>query len=45
MPEIRENSPVVIQITTVKLHPETQNEVLDLMIESARFTAIAGATK
>jgi quinol monooxygenase YgiN len=39
MPEIRENSPVVTQITTVKLHPETQNEVLDLMTERARFMA------
>jgi quinol monooxygenase YgiN len=39
MPEIRENSPVVTQITTVKLHPETHNEVLDLMIERARFMA------
>jgi hypothetical protein len=39
MPEIRENSPVVTQITTVKLQPETQNEVLDLMTERARFMA------
>ena len=39
MPEIRENSPVVTQITTVKLQPETQNEVLGLMTERARFMA------
>jgi hypothetical protein len=45
MPEICENSAVVTQITTVRLHPETQNEVLDLMTERARFMVIADAMK
>ena len=39
MPEIRENNHVVTQITTVKLRPETQNEVLRLMRERSRFMA------
>jgi heme-degrading monooxygenase HmoA len=39
MPEIRENSGVVTQITTVKLPPDNQDEVLELMEERARFMA------
>jgi heme-degrading monooxygenase HmoA len=39
MPEIRENNRLVTQITTVKLQPATQNEVLRLMTERARFMA------
>jgi heme-degrading monooxygenase HmoA len=39
MPEIRENSGVVTQITTVKVPPDNQAEVLDLMAERARFMA------
>jgi quinol monooxygenase YgiN len=39
MPEIRENNHVVTQITTVKLQPESQSEVLLLMTERARFMA------
>jgi heme-degrading monooxygenase HmoA len=39
MPEIRENNRLVTQITTVKLQPDTQNEVLRLMTERARFMA------
>jgi heme-degrading monooxygenase HmoA len=39
MPEIRETNGVCTQITTVKLPPDNQNEVLDLMIERARFMA------
>ena len=31
MPEIRENSDIVTQITTVKVPPDHQSEVLDLM--------------
>ena len=37
MPEICEQNDVVTQITTVKLPPDNQDEVLDLMIERARF--------
>ena len=37
MPEIRENSNVVTQITTVKVPPDNQEEVLHLMEERARF--------
>jgi quinol monooxygenase YgiN len=37
MPEIRENSNVVTQITTVKVPPDKQEEVLHLMEERARF--------
>jgi heme-degrading monooxygenase HmoA len=39
MPEIRKNSGVVTQITTVKVPPENQAEVLELMKERARFMA------
>ena len=37
--EIRENNGIVTQITTVKLPPENQDEVLNLMRERARFMA------
>jgi heme-degrading monooxygenase HmoA len=37
MPEIRENSGIVTQITTVKVPPDNQSEVLHLMEERARF--------
>ena len=37
--DIREGNGIVTQITTVKLPPEKQHEVLDLMIERARFMA------
>ena len=37
--EIRENNGIVTQITTVKLPPENQDEVLDLMRQRARFMA------
>jgi heme-degrading monooxygenase HmoA len=39
MPQIRENSGVVTQITTVKLPAENQDEALRLMTERARFMA------
>jgi quinol monooxygenase YgiN len=39
MPKIRENSNVVTQITTVKVPPDNQSEVLELMAERARFMA------
>ncbi len=39
MPEIRENNDVVTQITTVKVPPDNQSEVLELMAERARFMA------
>jgi heme-degrading monooxygenase HmoA len=39
MPDIRENSGCVTQITTVKLPPDNQEEVLNLMIERSRFMA------
>jgi hypothetical protein len=39
MPEIRENNDVVTQITTVKVPPQHQAEVLRLMAERARFMA------
>ena len=39
MTDIRENTGVVTQITIVKLPPNHQKEVLDLMIERARFMA------
>jgi heme-degrading monooxygenase HmoA len=39
MPEIRENSDVVTQITTVKLPSNNQPEILKLMQERARFMA------
>jgi len=39
MPEIRPNSDIVTQITTVKVPPEHQAEVLELMEQRARFMA------
>ena len=39
MPEIRENTDIVTQITTVKVPPTHQAEVLELMAERARFMA------
>jgi heme-degrading monooxygenase HmoA len=39
MPEISENNGIVTQITTVKLPPNNQDEVLELMEERARFMA------
>jgi hypothetical protein len=35
MAEIRENNGIVTQITTVKLPPDNQDEVLNLMTERA----------
>lgn len=39
MPEISQDSKVVTQITTVKMPPDKQDEVLGLMKERARFMA------
>jgi len=39
MSEIRESNGICTQITTVKLPPDTQDEVLKLMVERARFMA------
>ena len=39
MPHISESDGVVTQITNVKLEPETEQEVVDLMTERARFMA------
>jgi heme-degrading monooxygenase HmoA len=39
MLDIQENSGVVTQITTVKMTPENQDEVINLMKERARFMA------
>lgn len=39
MPEIRADTGVVTQITTVKLPADHQDEVLELMTERARFMA------
>jgi quinol monooxygenase YgiN len=39
MPEIRASNDIVTQITTVKVPPEHQEEVLELMEERARFMA------
>jgi len=39
MPEIREGNDIVTQITTVKVPPKNQAEVLRLMEERARFMA------
>jgi heme-degrading monooxygenase HmoA len=39
MPEIRETNDIVTQITTVKMPPNNQAEVLQLMAERARFMA------
>jgi quinol monooxygenase YgiN len=39
MPEIRKDGGFITQITTVKVEPEHQDEVLKLMVERARFMA------
>jgi heme-degrading monooxygenase HmoA len=39
MPDIRKNPGVVTQITTVKMRPDNQHQVLALMKERARFMA------
>ena len=39
MTEIQEGNRVVTQITTVKLTPERQDDVINLMTERARFMA------
>jgi len=39
MPDIRENAGIVTQITTVKTTPDSQDEVIALMKERARFMA------
>jgi heme-degrading monooxygenase HmoA len=39
MPDIVQNAGIVTQITTVKLNPDNQDEVLSLMKERARFMA------
>jgi heme-degrading monooxygenase HmoA len=39
MPDIGEKNGICTQITTVKLPPDSQEEVLKLMIERARFMA------
>jgi heme-degrading monooxygenase HmoA len=37
MPEIHQGNDIVTQITTVKVPPDNQHEVLNLMTERARF--------
>ena len=39
MPDISENNGIITQITTVKLTPDHQDEVIALMTERARFMA------
>jgi quinol monooxygenase YgiN len=39
MPDIRQSAGLVTQITTVRMRPDNQNEVLSLMKERARFMA------
>jgi len=39
MPDIRENPGIVTQITTVKMSPDNQDQVLTLMKERAKFMA------
>jgi len=39
MPDIVQNAGIVTQITTVKMNPDNQDEVLSLMKERARFMA------
>ena len=39
MPEITDDNDLVTQITTVKVPPDNQAEVLELMTERARFMA------
>jgi heme-degrading monooxygenase HmoA len=37
MPDIRQSAGIVTQITTVKMRPDNQDEVLQLMKERAKF--------
>ena len=39
MPDIRQSAGIVTQITTVKMRPDNQDEVLRLMKERAKFMA------
>jgi quinol monooxygenase YgiN len=39
MPDIRQRAGIVTQITTVKMRPDNQEEVLSLMMERAKFMA------
>ena len=39
MPDIRQSAGIVTQITTVKMRPDNQDEVLGLMKERAKFMA------
>ena len=39
MPDIRQSAGIVTQITTVKMRPDNQDEVLKLMKERAKFMA------
>ena len=39
MPDIRRSAGIVTQITTVKMRPDNQDEVLKLMKERAKFMA------
>ena len=39
MPDIRQSAGIVTQITTVKVRPDNQDEVLKLMRERAKFMA------
>ena len=39
MSEIRQHNGICTQITTVKLPPDNQDEILNLMMERARFMA------
>ena len=39
MAEIRQHNGICTQITTVKLPPDNQDEILKLMMERARFMA------
>jgi quinol monooxygenase YgiN len=39
MPDIRQRAGIVTQITTVKMRPDNQKEVLSLMMERAKFMA------
>ena len=45
MPEIRETNDIVTQITTVKVPPDNQAEVLHLMAERARFMSLQSAVQ
>ena len=44
MPDIRQNGGIVTQITTVKMRPDNQDEVLALMKERAKFMASSRAS-